>query len=165
MPRWFRLEPADDDFFRTAPHVFRYRIETTVPAERVWACLVSDESLSAWGPRVQQVRWESERPFGVGTRRTVTLQARSVTVREQFHRWDEGEHYGFHVVEANRPGLRRLAEDYVVSTTPQGAVLDWTVALEAQPAARLAFRALAPVVKASFGAMARDGQRYFARHR
>ncbi len=66
MTRWFPLQPADADFFSSAPHVFSYQKHYDAPPERVWDSLQSDESLAAWGKTVNSLTWTSPRPFGVG---------------------------------------------------------------------------------------------------
>ena len=50
MTRWHPLEPADDEFFTSAPHVFRYQKRFAATPEQVWALLTSDISIAAWGP-------------------------------------------------------------------------------------------------------------------
>ena len=69
MTRWHALEPADADFLASASHIFRYQKRYAASPERVWESLVSDESLAAWGPMINDVTWTSPRPFGVGTTR------------------------------------------------------------------------------------------------
>lgn len=163
MPR-FALEPVDADFFTTAPHRFTYRKRFAASPARVWDSLASDESLAAWGPSVKQVTWLSPRPFGVGTSRQVVLAPGLVQVHETFFRWEDGRRYSFRVDHASIPSLRRFAEDYLVEAAGGGQTqFTWTVAIEPKPAFALPFRALAPVVKAAFGRMASDGQRYFAK--
>ncbi|MUL84198.1 MULTISPECIES: SRPBCC family protein [unclassified Mycolicibacterium] len=163
MPR-FTLESADADFFTTAPHIFAYQKRFAAPPERVWESLVSDESLAAWGPSVKAVNWLSPRPFGVGTSREVTLAPGVVRVHETFFRWEEGHRYSFSVDHASIPSLRRFAEDYLVEPVGDGQTqFTWIVAIEPKPAFAWAFKGLAPVVKAAFGRLASDGQRYFAK--
>lgn len=166
MTRWYPLESADADFLATAPHLFRYEKRFAAAPQRVWDSLISDASLAAWGPSVREVNWTSPRPFGVGTTRDVVLAPGLVRVRERFFRWDDGHHYSFTVDAANLPIFRRFAEDYIVE--PDGADATrfrWTVAIEAKPAFALPFKALSPVLKAAFGRLAADGQRYFANQR
>ena len=70
--------------------------------------------------------------------------------------------------EAKVPIFRRFAEDYVVEPDGpdnQATLFTWTVAIEPKSAFALPFKALSPVIKAGFGRMASDGQRYFARQR
>lgn len=160
MTRWFALQSADAGFFDSAPHVFTYEKHYDATPRQVWESLQSDESLAAWGKSVSSLAWTSPRPFGVGATREVgTGGAR---VRERFFRWDEGSGYSFYVVEANVPLFKRFAEDYRVEPDGEGTRFTWLVAIEPVRAMRLPFKALAPVVKAGFGRMASDGQKYFA---
>lgn len=163
MPR-FALEPADDSFFGSAPHVFTYRKQFDAPPEQVWESLTSDESLAAWGPSVTSVNWLSPRPFGVGATREVALAPGIVRVHETFFRWEEGVRYSFYVTDASVPSLRRFAEDYLLEPLGEGRTqYTWIVAIEAKPAFAVPFRAVAPVLKAAFGRLADDGEKFFAR--
>lgn len=162
MARWYPLEPTDATVFDTAKHVFRYRRRFDAPPDVVWTSLASDHSLADWGSSVQSVTWTTPRPFGVGTTREVALAPGLARVREHFFRWDEGSGYSFYVYEANAPLFRRFAEDYSVAADGSGTVFDWTVAIDPKSALRLPFQVLAPVLKAAFGRMAADGERYFA---
>src|SRR5690349_20115858 len=150
MPR-FTLKSVDPDFFTTAPHAFRYVKRFAAPPQRVWESLTSDESLAAWGPSVTNVTWLSPRPFGVGSSREVTLAPGVVKVHETFFRWEDGRRYSFAVDHANIPTLHRFAEDYLVEPAENGQTqFTWIVAIEPKPAFALPFKALAPVVKATF---------------
>ena len=160
MTRWFALEPADAEFFDSAPHVFRYEKHYAASAEQVWESLQSDEAMSAWGTTLGSLTWTSPRPFGTGTTREVALGP--TRVRERFFRWDEGSSHSFYVYEANVPIFRRFAEDYRVQPDGDGTRFTWLVAIEPVGVLRLPFKALAPFLKASFGRMADEGQKYFA---
>ncbi|MCW2514178.1 MAG: polyketide cyclase [Mycobacterium sp.] len=166
MTRWYAVEPADANFFTSAPHVFRYSKRFAAPPEKVWESLVSDESLSAWSATVSALTWLSPRPFGIDTTREVVLAPGITRVRELFFRWDEGRGHSFSAYEANAPVFKRFAEDYEVE--PEGADgnstrFTWTVAIEPKSLLALPFKPLAPVLKLAFGKMASDGERYFAR--
>jgi uncharacterized protein YndB with AHSA1/START domain len=166
MTRWYPIEPADDDFFTSAPHVFRYSRRFSAPVERVWESLTSDDSVAAWSATVSSVNWLSPRPFGVGSTREVALAPGLTRVRERYFRWDEGHRYSFAAYEANLPVFRRFAEDYVVEPEPSDSGstrFTWTLVFEPKSALALPFKPLAPVLKLAFGRMAADGERYFAR--
>src|SRR6478672_7278253 len=77
---WHALEPVDDSFFETADHRYVFPIDLDVPPERVWESLQSDSSVADWGLGVQDLRWTSPRPFGVGTTREVVLPLGLMTV-------------------------------------------------------------------------------------
>lgn len=162
MARWYPLESTDATLFDTAAHVFRYQKHFDAPPDVVWTSLASDHSLADWGSSVQSVTWTTPRPFGIGTTREVAMPGGLARVREHFFRWDEGSGYSFYVYEANAPLFRRFAEDYTIAPDGTGTLFSWTVAIDPKSALRLPFHVLAPVVKAGFGRMAADGQKYFA---
>jgi ligand-binding SRPBCC domain-containing protein len=162
MTRWYPLEPADDDFIASAPHVFRYQKRFAAPPEKVWESLCSDKSLAAWSSTLREVVWTSPRPFGVGTTREVQPMA-GPRVRERYYRWDEGRSHAFYVTESTQPLFRRFAEDYIVEPDGDGTLFTWVMALEPKGALALPFKAIAPVMKAIFGRIPSDGQKYFAR--
>ncbi|BDY27587.1 SRPBCC family protein [Mycolicibacterium mageritense] len=163
MPR-FNLESADAGFFTTAPHIFTYSKRFAAAPEKVWESMTSDESLAAWGPSVQKVTWLSPRPFGVGSSREVILAPGIARVHETFFRWEEGRRYSFAVDYGTVPALRRFAEDYLIEPAGEGETqFTWIVAIEPHPLFALPFKALAPALKATFGRLASDGQRYFAK--
>src|ERR1700754_1098643 len=148
MTRWYPLEPADDEFIASAPHVFRYQKRFAATPEQVWASLTSDVSLAAWGPAIRKVTGTSPRPFGVGTTREVVSAG---SVRERYFRWDEGSSHAFYVYESSMPIFKRFAEDYVVEADGAETLFTWTVAIEPKNAFRLPLKVLAPVLKAGFG--------------
>ena len=57
----------------------------------------------------------------------------------------------------------RFAEDYLVEPDGDETLFTWTLAIEPRSALTLPIKALAPVIKAAFGRMPSDGQRYFAK--
>ncbi|PZS15773.1 MAG: SRPBCC family protein [Pseudonocardiales bacterium] len=164
MTKWHEMQPADGTFFQTAPYIYRFPIDLPVPPERVWESLTSERSVAAWGPGVQSLRWTSPRPFGVGTTREVVLPLRSITVIEQYFRWDEGKGYSFFVREANRAVLRRMAEDYLLEPSASGCRFTWTFAIEPTAKSAPLLRVGDPVNKLAFGQMARRSKSYFVKH-
>lgn len=161
MTRWYPLEPADAEFLSSAPHVFRYQKRFAASPEQVWESLTSDASVAAWGPMTNEVNWTSPRPFGVGTTREVAgLGSRT---RERYFRWDEGHGHSFAVYEFTIPLFKRFAEDYALEPNDGGTLFSWTVAIEPKGAFALPVKVLAPALKAAFGRVASDGQRYFAK--
>jgi hypothetical protein len=164
---WHRLEPADASIFDAAPQLHRFPVRLGVPPERVWESLASDESIAAWpmGPGMGiKLRWTSPRPFGIGSTREVGLPLGAMTVRERFFRWDEGKGYSFYVESANRPGIRRFAEDYAVEADGTGSLFTWTIAIEPAPRAARVLGVTAPVNRIAFGRVAAAAKKYFARH-
>jgi hypothetical protein len=162
MTRWYPLEPADDDFLASAPHVFRYTKRFAATPEHVWEQLTSDVSLAAWGPSIKKVTWTSPRPYGVGTTRDVVAPG-GATMRERYFRWDEGKSHAFYVYESSIPILRRFAEDYIVEPDGDQTSFTWIVAIEAKDRFGVPFKVLAPLLKVGLGQVPAGGQRYFAK--
>ncbi|WP_123023552.1 SRPBCC family protein [Mycolicibacterium stellerae] len=162
MTRWYPLESADADFFESAPQVFTYQKRFAASPAQVWEQLTSDASLAAWGPAIKKVTWTSARPFGVGTTRDVVGPG-GVTMRERFFRWEEGTRKSFAVYESTLPLFKRFAEDYIVEPDGAETLFTWALALEPKGALSLPFKVLAPAVKAAFGRIPGDGQRYWAK--
>jgi hypothetical protein len=162
MTRWYPLEPADDEFLASAPHVFRYQKRFTATPEQVWEQLTSDVSLAAWGPSIKKVTWTSPRPFGVGTTREVAAPGGS-TMRERYFRWDEGKSHAFYAYESSLPLFRRFAEDYTVEPGGDATLFTWVVAIEPKGAFAFPVKLLAPALKAGFGRIPAGGERYFAK--
>ena len=140
---WCALINSGDDFLESAPFPARQFGGATLPPERMWAALTADDALVSWTPLVTGLRWTSPRPFGVGTTREVTM-LRLITARERYYRWDEGRRKTFTGVQASVRGLRRLAEDYEVESTPTGSRFTWTLALEPGPALKPLLRLTSP---------------------
>jgi len=143
--RWHHLLEAGDDFLVAAPFRYVNTVDVSAPSDETWKALTADDALVSWSPAVTGVQWTTPRPFGVGTAREVTI-LRLITTRERYFRWDEGRRKTFAAVQVNVPGLRRLAEDYVVERTPNGSRFVWTLALEPHPALRCIVRLSNPAI-------------------
>lgn len=160
MTRWFPMQPCDETYFDTAPHVYRFPMQLPVPPERVWDSLTSPNSVADWTPLLKSIEWTSE--LGLGATRAVVMPLSAATLHEYFFRWEEGRRMSFYGTEANRPLLGRLAEDYVVEPADSGTLLTWTFALEGNRASRLPLRVLNPGNALFFRQMAHGAKRYFA---
>ena len=163
MTRWYPLESADADFFQSAPHVFTYQKRFAASPAHVWEQLTSDASIAAWGPATKEVNWTSPRPFRVGTTREVVALG-GATMRERFFRWDEGSGHSFAAYESTLPLFKRFAEDYIVEADGDDTLFTWVVAIEPKDALALPFKVIAPAVKAAFGRVPSDGQRFWAKN-
>ena len=133
---WFKNEPVDETFFETAPVRLSETFKVSRPAADVWAELTVDDAL--WWCRIlDDVRWTSPRPFGVGTTRTVKSLKGANVINEYFFRWEEGRRKSFYVVEASAPLFKRFAEDYLVEPVSDSSCrFTWTIAVEPRAAAR-----------------------------
>ena len=158
MTRWYPLEPADDDFLASAPHIFRYEKRFAASPDKVWESLTSDASLSTWSSTIKEVKWTSPRPFGVGATREVQPQG-GPRVKERYFRWDEGRRHSFYVERANLPMFKSLAEDYLVEPAgPDACRFTWTIAADPTAAGKLG----SPLNKRIVEGLFHDTRRHFS---
>jgi hypothetical protein len=127
---WYPLSESDDAFLKSAPFRFAHSVETMASAEQIWEALTGYD-LVRWIPLFTSLRWGPP-PLGVGTEREVTVGV-IFSVRERFFRWVEGQRFTFGGLQASLPGLRSVAEDWIIEPTPSGSRLTWTLAIGARP--------------------------------
>lgn len=151
MPKWFELSVGDETLLKTAPLVRRFSVDLPVPAESAWAELTRDDTL-AWCGSISGTRYLTPRPFGVGTRRELSMRPSVLKATEEYFRWEEnpGVRYRntFYVSRFTAPGVRRFVEDVLVEQCTSGSRLTWTFAIESGPALRVPLRLAAAAVTA-----------------
>jgi hypothetical protein len=99
------------------------------PAAAVWGELTDDGALH-WCRILQEVKWTSPRPFGVGTTREVNALQGANRLREYYFRWEEGHRHSFYALESSGPLFKSLAEDYLVEPRGEDACrFTWTIAV------------------------------------
>lgn len=154
---WFRTEPVDEAFLRTAPVVLRETFKVNHPASRVWDELTSEHPLTWCKIIGEGIEWTSARPFGVGTTRTVNALGGLSSMREEFFIWEEGRRKAFFVTEASAPLFKRFAEDYVVKPTGDTTCeFTWTISYEPTTLGR------GPVNKKLLGTLFSDARKHFS---
>lgn len=161
MARWYPLDPCAESFFTDAPHVYRNSMHLPVPASRVWESLVSANSVADWTPLLRSIEWTSD--LGLGATRTVVMPLRAMTFHEYFFLWDEGRRFSFYALEANRPLLRRFAEDYLVEPDGDGSRFTWTFALEGNRMSRASLKLTNAANALLFRRIAHSAESYFAK--
>jgi hypothetical protein len=108
----------------------RAGFEIATPAAKVWDELCADNALH-WCRILNDVRWTSPRPFGVGTTREVKALGGANKLREHYFRWEEGRRHSFYVKETTSPLFKALAEDYLVEPKSETTCrFTWTIAVE-----------------------------------
>ena len=83
----------------------RAGFEIPRPAAEVWDELTADAALH-WCRILQEVRWTSPRPFGVGTTREVKALWGANKLREHYFLWEEGRRHSFYVGRIERAPLQ-----------------------------------------------------------
>ncbi|WP_278313980.1 SRPBCC family protein [Lolliginicoccus levis] len=165
MPR-FPLEEIDLGFFDTAPVQASFTTDIPVDIDEMWAALNGDAPLS-WCTLVKDGAYLTERPFGLGTRRRITLMPGLVTVEERYFHWEEepGKRYenAFSVVSSTAPGLRKFGEYTRLEAIPSGTRFTWRFAIEGQLLLAPGLKLAGPALKAAFGSLVKDTEKYFRR--
>lgn len=141
----YPLRHVDDEFLRDAPLVVRSSVQLKAQPDAVWEALGSDEMWS-WLPVVDQLEWQSPKPYAAGSIRRLRL-GKLVTVDEEFYRWDEGKRATFRVVGQSRKVLDALIEDFVLVPSEGGTELTWTMAASPLKGRGLPLGLLAPVLR------------------
>jgi hypothetical protein len=124
----YKLKPVGDAFLTDAPLVVPAVVELDATAEQVWDALGS-EAMWSWTPIIDQVTWITPRPHAAGATRRLRL-FKSVTIEEEFYRWDVGQRATFRVTQLTRRLYHGLAEDFLLEPgTGGGTRLTWTMAM------------------------------------
>jgi carbon monoxide dehydrogenase subunit G len=125
--------PADLSFLETAPHRKTLTFSLTASPAEVFAALASDPAgWGEWFPGFSRDgHYVTPAPHGVGSRREVRVGR--TTLVETVLAWEEGRRWAFTISEGGLPGVRSLAEDYVVEPEGTGSRLTWTLASETSP--------------------------------
>jgi hypothetical protein len=142
----FRLRSVDASFFETAPWHYVTAVEVLASAAEVFRVFEDAGQWPRWFKGIRRVTWTSPKPYGVGTTRTVELEA--LTVFEHFFVWQPDQRFSFYVTDATAPLFRALAEDYLLEDLAPGRCrFTYTVGVEPSLLGRL----LSPVLRGSLG--------------
>jgi hypothetical protein len=155
----FALEPADEEFLRTAPQRYVFAMNLPVPASTIWDAAMAGERPLTFVHGLK-VRWTSPAPRGIGSTRVAHTALGAIRLQERYIVWDEGHRNAFAGVGVNVPVFRRFGEDYVVEPTPDGCRFTWTFAAEAR-GPRAAAMMNDVIQKGLFANMARDVRKHF----
>jgi hypothetical protein len=121
-------EPIGPEYFNNAPVIFSFERELNCTPAELFAIFEDEHSWPKWAKGIEKVVWNTPRPFGVGTVRTVSLAGNMEAV-EKFFIWDSGKRMAFYFTELSRPMWSSFAEDYRVTDLGNGrCVWNWTVA-------------------------------------
>jgi len=144
----FSCRPVDASFFDTAPMRFKNVVELNASPANVFAIFEDGASWPQWFRAIRKVAWTSNKPYGVGTTRTVWLAP--VTLDEHFFRWEQNRRCSFYVTGQSMPMAHALAEDYLLEELAPGKTrFTYSVALEPRPLVAIG----GPVSRMYFGSM------------
>ncbi len=126
MPKMRDMKAVGADYPFKGPNSTTLRQVINKPVESVFA---SFEDSAAWKEWLGlEVEWTSDKPFGVGTTRTVV--ANNQQFDEYFTVWENPLRMGFYFERGTLP-LSAFAEDYTLrSISSSSCELTWTFAYE-----------------------------------
>jgi uncharacterized protein YndB with AHSA1/START domain len=127
----YGLRSEDVSFVDRAPLLVR--AETSVPAspEEVWPALAEASAWQEWFAGMQDARYTSPAPHGVGSKRSVRVAG--LAADETVLAFDVGERFAFRVDSANLPGLNALVEVVTLEPAGAGTRVVYRQALEPKP--------------------------------
>jgi uncharacterized protein YndB with AHSA1/START domain len=128
-----RLRPVGRDFIETAPVRLVFAREVTAPPEAVFAALAED--VSGWSEWFSAVTLA--RPSADGTGREVRLRG-GTRFEETVLLSEAPEVYAYRVDVTNVPGIRALAEEWRLTPTGKGTLIQWTFATDGSAILRAA---------------------------
>ncbi len=138
-------------FLDTAPIKIELSRTLRISAEALFEMF---EDPDAWGwATITKVEWESPKPYGVGTTRSVTIDGQGV-VQEYFLAWTPSEHMAFRFEQGEMKAVSVLVEDYRVrSISATECELSWTIGMQLRGALKLLTPILGIVMRRQFGGM------------
>jgi hypothetical protein len=131
---------------------FKNAVELAARPVDVFAIFEDGESWPRWFHGIHKVVWTSNKPYGVGTTRTVSLTG--VSVDEYFFRWEQDHRFSFYLTGHSMPLFHAFAEDYLLEELAPGKTR-FTYGVAIEP--RLALRMGGSIARARFDSMFKDG--------
>lgn len=126
----FDLQPVDHSFIDTANLCVTTTVRAKCTPEQIFETLRGDKVWTEWGVALKEVQWTCEKPYGLGSTRTVYLMG-GMAVEEVFFHWHENQRCTFYVKRGSIPNVISFLEDYIVTPLDNGETeLQWTVAME-----------------------------------
>jgi uncharacterized protein YndB with AHSA1/START domain len=113
----FPLRSEDISFVDRAPVVVRAEVSVPASPAEVWPAFADAPAWMAWFSGMQDARYTSPAPYGVGSTRSVRVMG--LEADETILAFDPGKCFAFRVDATNAPLLRALVE--VVTLEPDGA--------------------------------------------
>jgi uncharacterized protein YndB with AHSA1/START domain len=151
----YDCDPVGDEFIDRAPVRFVNSVVIHADPREVWTALEDAAAWPRWAGVIKNVEWTSQRPFGIGTTRTVTMAGRMVA-QEEFIAWEPGRRMAFRFNTASMNGVRAFAERYTIETPAPGASqVTWVMAMAPKGINRAIVRLTRWPMERAFGRMLR----------
>jgi len=125
----FACHPVDASFFDTAPMRFTNVVDLEASPAKVFAIFADADTWPKWFHAIHKAEWTSEKPYGVGSTRTIWMTP--VSVDEHFFRWEPDRRCSFYAAATSTPMVHALAEDYLLEEIAPGKTrFTYTVAMD-----------------------------------
>ena len=119
--------PVELDEVARLDVVYRNVVDLPVSPDELFDIFEDPVSWTRWAIGIGEVEWTSDKPFGVGTTRTVRFWG-GMEVYETFMGWERGRCMAFFFTGITQDVWWRFCERYDVEPTPDGSRLTWSVA-------------------------------------
>lgn len=109
------------EFEKVATWTFDTCVVLDATPEVVFTVFENEHFWTLWHPQITSVIWTSEKPFQVGTTRTV--QIGSTELKEYFYVWEPNKRFAFRFDATNKPtcmNVNAATEDYLLELTADG---------------------------------------------
>lgn len=127
----FETDKVDMSYFQNAPYLFRSEITVRCTPQQLWASFEDADAWPAWAMPITKVEWTSEKPFGIGTTRSVSMLGNLVG-HEEFLAWEPLKQMAFRFNQVNKPDMiQSFGERYDITDLGNGLThLVWTVGMQ-----------------------------------
>ena len=157
---YYEAEPLGLSDFDSVSDKYVTRIHLPCDPSVLFEILEDAESWTKWVLGIARVEWTSEKPFGVGTTRTVFFTG-GMEVYEDFTVWESGKEMAFTFTGITQPVWHRFGEHYEVEDEGDGTcTLTWTVAYEPRGAFAKMHFMIRPMMGMGFRMYMRRLKRY-----
>ena len=139
------------DFLDSAPIKISLTADLDIAPAALFA-LFEDSDSWAWAT-IKSVVWETEKPYGLGTTRTVDIAGQG-KVQEYFLLWEQDQRMSFRFEKGEMKLVSALVEDYQVERLADGrSRLTWNVAMQLKGFISILTPILSSLMKKQFAGM------------
>ena len=121
----YAYEISDMSFYETAPRRYVSEEVLEITPEKLFDIFEDPEAWPQWVSAIDQVEWTSDKPYGPGTTRTVTMSkwAGNMVAYEKFITWEQNRRMSFFMTHSSTNTLKAFGEDYLVIDLQNGKCL------------------------------------------
>src|SRR5262245_12401033 len=130
---------------------YKNAVELEARPSDVFAIFEDGDSWPRWFTVIRKVVWTTNKPFGVGTTRTVWFPL--LNIDEYFFRWEQDRRFSFYLTAISLPLVHALAEDYLLEEVAPGRTR-FTYSVAVEP--RLAISMPSPITRPLIDAVLRN---------